>query len=51
MFHDICAWPIAIAAIGNHEERTAVASPVEKRLFMSTVPELRRGPQRGGWIA
>ncbi len=26
MFHDICAWPIAIAAIGNHEVLSSVAT-------------------------
>ena len=48
MFHDICAWPIAMAAIGNHEVRAAVWSPVVERLVMSTVPEVHRALPRDG---
>jgi hypothetical protein len=38
MFHDICAWPIAIAAIGSHEVFSSVATPAVERLFMGAVP-------------
>ena len=39
MFHDICAWPIAIAAIGSHEVFSLVAIPAAERLFMSLFRE------------
>jgi hypothetical protein len=39
-----------MAAIGHHEDRVAVASRAEERLVMSTVPEIRRVPQRDGLI-
>jgi hypothetical protein len=38
VFHDICAWPIAIAAIGSHEV-LAVVAPLVERLCMNAFPE------------
>jgi hypothetical protein len=34
MFGDICAWPIAIAAIGSQEVPASVATPAVVRLFL-----------------
>jgi hypothetical protein len=46
MFHDICAWPIAIAAIGSQEVFSSVASPAVERLFMGAVPGVCQMPKR-----
>ena len=64
MFHDICAWPIAIAAIGSQEVFSSVAAPAVERLFMmlflayakfrsanGKLPSRRRGgmKEKGRW--
>jgi hypothetical protein len=38
MFHDICAWPIAIATIGSQEVFSSVPAPAVERLCMCAVP-------------
>jgi hypothetical protein len=48
MFHDICAWPIAMAAIGHHEALVSVATPALKRLLMNVVPGSCQVPKRDG---
>jgi hypothetical protein len=47
MFHDICAWPIAIAAIGSHEAFFSAAGPAVERLFIIVNGKLR-SRRRGG---
>ena len=46
MFRDICAWPIAIAAMGSQEVFSSVATPAVERLFMFAVPGVRQIPKR-----
>jgi hypothetical protein len=47
MFHDICAWPIAIAVIGSHEVLFSAAGPTVERLFIIVNGKLR-SRRRGG---